>query len=54
MLPLVEILKLGEWVVFEGLDYEKFGFGVLSLSYWKDTEAENFNNWQKMNGCIQG
>lgn len=28
----------------EGLDCEEFGFQVLSLRYWKNSEAEIFSN----------
>lgn len=52
MVPVIETLKL-EWVVSEGLDYEEFGFQVLSLRYWKNSEAEIFSNRHKMNGSIQ-
>lgn len=40
MVPLIEIPKLGEGAVFEGLEYEEFSFGVLSLRYWKNIEAD--------------
>lgn len=43
MVPLLEILKLGR-AVFEGLQHEKFGFGMLSLRYRKDIEAEILRN----------
>lgn len=54
MVPLTEIQNLGEGVVFEELEYEKFGFWTLTLRYWKDIEAEISSNQQKMNGHMQG
>lgn len=40
MVPLIEMPKLGEGAVFEGLEYEKFGVWLLSLRPQKDIEAE--------------